>query len=120
MSAGVFEPIAVPLREDEHGAIRVGDSRVLLELVICAFLDGATAEAIVQRYDTLKLPDVYAVITYYLAHPARIDEYLRRCEDEAAALRRTIEAKQPARPNLREVLLKRARERETGRASAGE
>ena len=120
MANVVFEPIAVPLREDEHGAIRVGDSRVLLELVIRAFLDGATAEAIVQRYDTLKLPDVYAVISYYLAHPARVEDYLRRCEDEAEAVRRTIEAKQPARPNLREVLLKRARERETGRAASGE
>jgi uncharacterized protein (DUF433 family) len=120
MSSVAFEPIAVPLHEDEHGTIRVGDSRVLLELVIRAFRDGATAEAIVQRYDTLKLADVYAVITYYLAHPARVEEYLRRCEEEAEAVRRKIEARPPARPNLRDMLLKRAREREAGRATAGE
>jgi uncharacterized protein (DUF433 family) len=120
VSTAVFEPVAVPLREDEHGSIRVGDSRVLLELVIRAFLDGATPEGIVQRYDTLTLSDVYTVISYYLAHPARIEEYLRRCEEEAGAVRRMIEAKQPARPNLRAVLVERAREREAGRVSAGE
>ena len=40
---------APPLREDAAGAVRVGDSRVLLELVIHAFQDGATPETIVAR-----------------------------------------------------------------------
>ena len=44
---------APPLREDAAGALRVGNSRVLLELVIRAFQDGATPETIVQRYSTL-------------------------------------------------------------------
>lgn len=56
------QPEAPPLREDASGALRVGDSRVLLELVVRAFQDGATPEAIVQRYATLALSDVYAVI----------------------------------------------------------
>ena len=46
------EPEAPPLREDAAGALRVGRSRVLLELVIRAFQDGATPEAIVQRYSS--------------------------------------------------------------------
>ena len=65
-----------PLREDAAGALRVGDSRVLLELVIRAFLDGATPETIVQRYSTLALPDVYAVIVYYLRHRSEVEGYL--------------------------------------------
>jgi hypothetical protein len=62
---------APPLREDAAGALRVGDSRVLLELVIRTFQDGSTAEYLVQREQkaeedsTLALADVYAVITYY-------------------------------------------------------
>lgn len=36
---------APPLRREASGAIRVGASRVLLELVIRAFQDGATPEA---------------------------------------------------------------------------
>src|SRR5262245_54690550 len=35
---------APPLREDSSGAVRIGQSRVLLELVIRAFQDGATPE----------------------------------------------------------------------------
>lgn len=37
-----------PLREDETGAIRVGNSRVLLEIVIRAFQNGASPESIYQ------------------------------------------------------------------------
>ena len=50
------------------GGLRVGRSRVLLELVIRAFQDGATPEAIVQRYPTTTLADIYAVVAYYLRH----------------------------------------------------
>ena len=51
-----------PLREDETGAIRVGNSRVLLEIVIRAFQDGASAESIVDSYSTLTLADTYGAI----------------------------------------------------------
>jgi len=37
-----------PLREDKTGAIRIGDSRVLLELMIRAFQDGVSPETIVK------------------------------------------------------------------------
>jgi hypothetical protein len=62
MPALTIEPVAVPLRQDADGVVRVGDSRVLLELVIRAFQQGATPESIVQSYNTLKLADVYAVL----------------------------------------------------------
>ena len=106
-----FEPlsVAVPLREDPPGVFRVGKSRVLLELVIRAFQAGATPESIVQSYGTLNLTDVYAVVTYYLANPTPIDEYLRESDLAAEEIRREIEAAQPPRANLREILLARAR-----------
>jgi hypothetical protein len=51
-----------PLRLDDSGAYRVGDSRVLLEVVIEAFEAGATPpETIVQQYPTSQLSDIYAV-----------------------------------------------------------
>jgi hypothetical protein len=45
-----FEPltVTVPLREEPAGVLRVGKSRVLLELVLHAFKAGTTPEAIVQ------------------------------------------------------------------------
>ena len=111
--------LSVPLRRDAGGAIRVGESRVLLELVIRAFQEGATAEAIVQTYDTLRLADVYAVIGYYLVQPTPIDDYLQQREAAAEATRFKIEAAQPARPNLRATLLARAQALETSRAPNG-
>jgi len=105
-----FEPltVTVPLWEDPPGVFRVGGSRVLLELVIHAYQRGETPEGIVQSYRTLRLADVYAVISRYLANPAPFDEYLRQCDEEADAVRRKLEASQ--RPGVsREELLARAR-----------
>ena len=79
-------------REDPAGALRVGDTHVLLEVVVHAFQCGATPETIVQSYDTLSLPDVYAVLAYCLTHREEIDEYMRRCEAEASAVLRRVQA----------------------------
>jgi uncharacterized protein (DUF433 family) len=98
---------APPLREDASGALRVGDSRVLVELVIRAFQDGATPETIVQRYDTLALADVYSVIAYYLRHPSEIEEYLARREVKAEEVRRRIESQQGDMSEIRARLLAR-------------
>lgn len=76
----------VPLREDAQSNLRVGDSRVLLESVLHAFREGATPEVIVQRFDTLQLSDVYAVLGHCLRHSAEVEEYLRRQEEEANVL----------------------------------
>jgi hypothetical protein len=117
-----FEPltVAVPLREDPPGVFRVGKSRVLLELVLRAFKAGATPEAIVQSYDTLKLADVYAVVSRYLVAPGPFEEYLSIREEVAAKARRTIEEHQGPQGNLREILLARAKAKEEARAQAGQ
>jgi uncharacterized protein (DUF433 family) len=75
-----LEPLTVkvPLWEDPPGVFRVGDSRVILELVLRAFKRGETPEGIVRSYRSLQLVDVYAVISRYLANPAPFDEYLRQ------------------------------------------
>lgn len=100
--------LAVPLREDPPGVLRVGKSRVLLELVIHAFRQGETPESIVHSYDTLRLEDVYAVVTYYLTNPEPIDEYLRECDVKAEAVRQRIEASHPPRQDLRQLIMERA------------
>ena len=93
-----------PLREDARGALRVGDSRVLLELVIQAFQDGATPETIVQRYSTLALSDVYAVIAYYLRHQDEVEAYLARRQRQSEEINveggRLIRARDLARETL--------------------
>ena len=117
-----FEPltVVVPLREEPAGVLRVGKSRVLLELVLRAFKAGATPEAIVQSYDTLNLADVYAVISRYLAAPAPFEDYLRIRDEAAAETRRKIEEFQGPQGNLRAILLARAKAKEEAGAQAGE
>ena len=104
-----IEPVTVPLREEPAGVYRIGHTRVLLEVVVRAFRCGATPETIVQSYDTLSLPDVYAVLAYCLTHRERIDDYMRRCDAEAAGVRRRIEATQPDPGKVRERLRQRAK-----------
>src|SRR5262249_31666345 len=93
-----------PLRPDASGALRVGESRVLLELVIRAFEDGATPEAIVQRYPTTNLADVYAVIAYYLRHREEVAAYLAERERQAGAVQQHIEGQQGDFAGLRDRL----------------
>jgi uncharacterized protein (DUF433 family) len=85
--------IDVPLRTDERGKIRVGGTRILLELVIHAFQQGDTAEGIVDSYPTLKLADVYAVLAYYLTHRAEVDAYVRQADEAAERIQRETEAR---------------------------
>lgn len=63
---------------DEHGVMRVADTRVMLDSVIAAFHQGHSPEAIRQQYPSLNLEAVYGAITYYLAHREDVDAYLDR------------------------------------------
>jgi uncharacterized protein (DUF433 family) len=94
-----------PLFEDSTGAIRVGNSRVLLELVIRAFQDGASPESIVQRYSTLSLSDVYTTIGYYLRHQDAVEAYLNRREQLAESVRQRLLSIQPDLSIIRSRLL---------------
>jgi uncharacterized protein (DUF433 family) len=98
-------PELPPLREDAAGALRVGDSRVLLELIIRAFQDGATPETIVQRYATLSLPDVYAIIAYYLRHRSEVEHYLAQRERKAEEVQQRIQDQQGDLSEIRARLL---------------
>jgi uncharacterized protein (DUF433 family) len=83
----------VPLSADAEGVLRVGNTRVTLDVLVACFADGATAEEIVQRYPTLQLADVYQVIGYYLRHPSEVQAYLRQRRDQAEGIRRQNETR---------------------------
>jgi uncharacterized protein (DUF433 family) len=107
-----------PLRVDEGGAVRVGNSRISLDLVVEQYENGMTPEDMVRAYDTLVLADVHAVIAYYLRHRDLVMVYLRRRGAEAEALRANIEAKRP-RVTPEELLARRSA-RENANAPTGQ
>lgn len=103
----VVEAESVPLRVDENGDVRVGNSRVLFDLVVGEFENGATPETIVENYPTLTLADTYAAIGYYLRHPDLVADYLKERESRADAVRTQIRAVQADMTAIRERLLRR-------------
>lgn len=70
----------------------MGGTRVLLELVIGAFLSGETPEQIVQDYESIRLADAYAVIAYYLRHRDQVDGYMAEREAKAQEVRAKLDA----------------------------
>ncbi len=93
------------LRDDGSGALRIGNTRVLFELVIRAFQDGATPEAIAQRYPTVSLAEVYSSIAYYLRHRDDVERYLAERELQAEQTRENIKARQGDLAEVRSRML---------------
>jgi uncharacterized protein (DUF433 family) len=69
-----------------NGGYRITGTRVSLDSVAYAFLSGMSPESIVDSFPVLTLEQVYGAITYYLAHQAEIDVYLRQGEADFVAL----------------------------------
>jgi uncharacterized protein (DUF433 family) len=90
-----------PLRMDE-GAVRVGNSRVSLDLVVEQYENGMSPEDMVRAYDSLELADVHAAIAYYLRHEDEVRGYLKRRSEQAEALKASIEI-QHSRPSRGEL-----------------
>jgi uncharacterized protein (DUF433 family) len=66
------------VRLDEHGVMRIGNSRVMLDSIVAGFEQGHSPETLQQQYPTLSLEEVYGAITYYLAHTDEVHTYLKR------------------------------------------
>jgi uncharacterized protein (DUF433 family) len=111
------EPL--PLRADEGGVVRIGNTRISLDLIVEQYENGMTPEDMVRAYDTLVLADVYGVIAHYLRHPDEVRAYLKRRAEEAEALWAKIEAERP-RISREEVLARRRARKEEGGPTATE
>ena len=68
----------------------VAGTRVSLDSVVLAFLDGLSPETITAEcFPVLTLEQVYGAITYYLSHRDEIDAYLKQAETKFEGLRAT-------------------------------
>jgi uncharacterized protein (DUF433 family) len=112
--ATLLEADPLPLREDEAGGLRVGNSRVTVDSVLHAYLNGSTAEEIVYQYDVLDLADVHAVLAHYLRHRAEFDAYLERRRLDAER-RRQESVERHGLTDHRERLLARLAAKESAR-----
>jgi uncharacterized protein (DUF433 family) len=77
----------------ESGVIRVTGTRVSLDSILYAFLEGSTAEEIVQQYPSLQLADVYTIIGYYLQNRAELDDYLLKRKAQRAQPHKELESR---------------------------
>jgi uncharacterized protein (DUF433 family) len=83
-------------------------TRVSLDSVVFAFNDGLSPETIAAEcFPVLTLEQVFGAITYYLAHRAEIDEYLKNTDEEFDTLR---QATRDADPEFHAKLIKARRE----------
>ena len=77
--------------EQSDQGYRITGSRVTLDSVILAFLDGYSPETIAAEcFPVLSLEQVYGAITYYLANRRQIDAYLQQQDAENEAFHRTV------------------------------
>lgn len=86
---------SIPLVAGDDQVIYVGNSRVPLDTVVDAFLDGATPEEIGYQYPSIALADIYAVVGYYLRHRSEVEAYLAQRSELAERVRSQNEARFP-------------------------
>ena len=95
-----------PLRIDEQGVVRVGNTRIPIDRVVAAYDAGESAEEIVSSYPSLSIEQVQAVIAYSLGNRERILDYLEQRNREAEEIRRKVEERIPS-DRIRNLLIER-------------
>jgi uncharacterized protein (DUF433 family) len=75
----------VPLHVDDTGTIRIGQSRVTLDVLLTFHRQGMSPETLAENFPSLSLADVYGTLAYYFRHQQEMDEYLRQRDQQAEA-----------------------------------
>lgn len=82
--------------EQRDGGYWIRGTRVSLDSIVCAFLDGRTAESIAQSFPVLSLEQVYGAVAFYLANRTDVDDYLVKARADYEAMRRAARDADPA------------------------
>ncbi|MCC5611907.1 DUF433 domain-containing protein [Nostoc sp. CHAB 5834] len=86
---------AKPYIEQRDGGYWIEETRISLDSVVYAFLNGESPESIAQNFPLLSLEQVYGAITFYLANRELIDAYLKEGEKEFEKLQQSLREKNP-------------------------
>ena len=81
--------------EKTDNGCRIAGTRVSLDSIVYAYLNGQTAESIAQSFPSLTLEQVHGALAYYLAHRNEIDDYLDRSQVEYDAMRNSSRKQYP-------------------------
>lgn len=76
-----------PYVEIRKGVYRVAETRVSLDSLVQAFLEGLSAEEIQDCFPVLSLEQVYGALAFYLSHRSEVDTYLAQADAEFEQLR---------------------------------
>lgn len=79
--------VAKPYVEQRNEGYWIRGTRISLDSVVYAFLNGESPESTAQNFPLLSLEQVYGVIAFYLANRTLIDEYLADGEAEFQQLK---------------------------------
>src|SRR5579871_4728304 len=84
-----------PLKTDQDGNIRVGNTRVTLMTIVDRYRVGDTPGQIHEGFPTVSLEEINTVIAFYLAHREIVDEYIRQEKAEGERVRQHYETNNP-------------------------
>jgi len=73
----------------------IAGSRVSLDSIVYAFLNGQTAESIAQSFPTLLHEQVYGAIAFYLSNRTEIDAHLAQAKADFEVLRQAARDADP-------------------------
>lgn len=94
------------------GAYRIADSRVSLDSIVYAWLQGQSPDTIADSFPVLTLEEVYGAVAFYLSNREAVDEYLRKGKVEFEAKRKeSVEELRNARPQLYAKLMAAKRQK---------
>ncbi|HVS21457.1 MAG TPA: DUF433 domain-containing protein [Pyrinomonadaceae bacterium] len=95
--------------EKHEKGYRIAGTRVSLDSVVYAYLEGLRPESIADDFPALTLEEVYGAIAYYLGHREEVDAHLKQVDEQFPALKQRVRETYP----LLNQKLDEVRERES-------
>jgi uncharacterized protein (DUF433 family) len=81
--------------QQQAGGYWVAGTRVSLDSIVYAFLEGQSAESIAQAFPVLSLEQTYGAIAFYLANRSAVDAHLAEAREDYEAQREAARAADP-------------------------
>ena len=94
--------------EKHEKGYRIAGTRVSLDSIVYAYLEGLRPESIADDFPVLTLEEVHGAIAYYLGHRKEVDAHLKQVDEDFPALQQRVRETYP----LLNRKLDEARERE--------